>query len=611
VAIRTGNETSDGWAEYSTGPIDGAVWGNGIAAILLTARTTTATSDTLPLDSPRFFPKGGPTLLGTTGFALVDAIEVDVADGEPMAPRACTQSSVASVCGSLGECVYGHCVDGALLWGPVPASADQRRDLVERWEFVGEHLGADRLMAKDAPSVFTPAVLASLEAETTPRAFLGGISQLVAELRDGHTDIGDPPSGDTPFFPYVDPFYNASSGVLDVCLGLAVDDLPGGSGGNVYVVFWVSPTGMLADTVSPGTKLVEVDGLAPDAWMDAVEPRFRPELPNDPTSEPAGRAMIFSSMMSKYAGSAVFSTCTAAGVCTEASIDLGTMTYAWVQGTGDAGVTTGSRSCTPRFVNAVSTWTPADDSAGADVPQYETAGGITSIEVDGFRGVEDEAASNPWHAWEDPFLAAFKAGTNVLIDFRQGHGGHFPLGNFLAHNIRGTSEPYAAFGMPRGDFDVIDPPWLFDPSLQACVLAPFEASDLCGWTAGEIDQSTLPSPPFGGVKIAWLNSNDMSMNDITPGKIVGLPSFQIFAPHPSSGAFGEESNLPPVLGPWLTGSTQVLDFRYGSTLSAAMSASWSSGVGVQPDQVVTQKLSDLLAGQDTVLLAAEAWLQAP
>jgi hypothetical protein len=612
VAIRTGNETSDGWAEYSTGPIDGSLWGDNIAAIILTARYAT-TEDTVPLDAPDFFPGGdapSPSILDPTGYALVDAIEVDPSSGAPMVPSSCTQTNVGSVCGDLGECMFGHCVDGTILWGPVPPS-DQRRDLVQRWEFIAEDLGADRNAASHAPAIFAPSVLSTIEGSTTPRAFFGRATELIAELREGHTHMGEPPSNNTIFHPYEDPFYPEYSGVLDVCLGLAEDDLPGGSGGDVYAVFWVSPTGMLNGTLAPGAKLVQVDGLAPDAWMDSVEPRFRQAMPNDVTSEPSGRALIFSSMMSKFAETAVFSTCTSAGSCTEQTIQVGQMTYAWIQGTKYGGDTINSRPCTPRLVNAVSSWTTADDDTTYDLPLFQTVGSVTSVEVDGFEGYFDSTASNPWHDWEDAFSSAFAAGTNVLIDFRQGHGGKFALGDFLAENIRGTTNPYAAFGVPRGDFDLIDPSWLFDSSLQACAFAPFDVPNLCSWTGSDIDESTTATPPFGGVKIAWVDSDNLSMNDITPKKIVGLPNVQIFGPHPTTGAFGEISYMPPILGSWYVSSTQVLDFRYGASLSEAMAASWSSGIGVPPDQVVTQKLSDLLAGQDTILLAAQAWLEAP
>src|SRR5262249_11683922 len=41
VAIRTGRETSDGWVEYATGPIDGTVLTAPLRAIVLSARYAT------------------------------------------------------------------------------------------------------------------------------------------------------------------------------------------------------------------------------------------------------------------------------------------------------------------------------------------------------------------------------------------------------------------------------------------------------------------------------------------------------------------------------------------------------------------------------------------
>jgi hypothetical protein len=48
--------------------------------------------------------------------------------------------------------------------------------------------------------------------------------------------------------------------------------------------------------------------------------------------------------------------------------------------------------------------------------------------------------------------------------------------------------------------------------------------------------------------------------------------------------------------------------RFGASFGAAVEEGWASGVGVAPDKVVTQKVSDMLAGTDTVLAAAQAWL---
>jgi hypothetical protein len=348
--------------------------------------------------------------------------------------------------------------------------------------------------------------------------------------------------------------------------------------------------------------------MAPDDWIAAVEPRFRPMLPNDATSEPMGRALDLGRLLGKYAASVVFSTCTSEGACTQYTVQVSQIAYDEVLGLGYTSATRSSRYCSPRFIDGVSTWTPADDAEDFDVPLTETTGGITTIEFDGFDGAYDSTASNPWHAWEDPFTQAFTSGSPVLVDARQGHGGHFSLGDWLASQIRSKSDPYAAFAVPRGDYDDIDPSWLFDSSLAACVFASESSPNLCGWTGGDIDESYLASPPGAAVQIAWVDSNDLSMNDIVPKKIAEAPNVRIFGPHPTTGAYGERSELPPIVGPWTSANIQTLDMRFGATLPSAMSAAWASGVGVPPDQIVTQKVSDILAGNDTVLEAARAWL---
>jgi hypothetical protein len=318
--------------------------------------------------------------------------------------------------------------------------------------------------------------------------------------------------------------------------------------------------------------------------------------------------MILARLMSKYASSAVFSSCTALGVCTQTTVPVGEITYEEVNGLGYKTATWNSRICSGRFLDAVSTWTTADDDEDYDVPLTETVGGITSVEFDGFQGAYDSMSKTPYHAWEDPFTQALTSGSPVLIDARQGHGGRFELGYWLDSQIRSTTDPYACFAVPRGDFDDIDPSWLFDPSFSSCVLSSSSSPTLCGWTGGNIDQADLATPPGATVQIAWVDGNDVSMNDITPRNIAEAPNVRIFGPHPTSGAYGEHSELPPILGPWSAAGIQTLDMRFGATLPAAMGAPWASGTGVAPDQIVTQKVSDILGGNDTVLEAARAWL---
>ena len=617
VAIRTGRETSDGWVEYSTGPIDGSLFGNDpIAAIILTARYATE-NGTAALDSFDLAPPDPDTILDSTAYALADAVEVEPAPGSPMPFVQCTQATATTACGSLGECTFGRCVDGSVVWGAVPQAADHRTDLVNRWAFIAEHLGADRRAASNAPTVFSSSSVSTITSATTAPGFYGGLNTLVNSLRDGHTGLGVGPSDYTSFWEGMTTF-NASSDWFDLCFGLAEDDVPGGTGGPVYSVFWMAPASALGASfggkILPGDMLTQIDGETPDAWLDAVGPRFRYTLPNDPTSEPDGRALLLSEALSKYAQTAEFSSCTAAGSCTTKTVAVSAIMEAMLTGTTYGGTsfqnaTTSSRRCTGRFTDSVSTWGPSNDESNDDVPVEESAGGIAILEFDGFEGAYDSTdPSNPYHAWADPFYDALTSGENVLVDARLGHGGKFSLGQWLAHDIRGTTDPYFTFAVPRGAWDTIDPSWLFDPSLATCVDWNDDAPDFCGWTAGHIDESMLSAPPAGTAKIAWVNGDDVSMNDIVPHDIVGAANVRTFGPHPTTGAYGEIAYLPPIVAGWDTGSIQVLDMRFGTSFDTAVASAWESGTGVPPDQVVLQKVSDILGGTDTVLTAAKTWL---
>jgi hypothetical protein len=610
VAVRTGRETSDGWAEYSTGPVDGFVFNAApLSDIILTARVPT-TDGTYALDSDDLAPGTTDQALDSSAYALIDAVEIVPAVGGPMFPHLCTQATVSTICGPLGECVFGTCVDGAAVWGAVPQSSDHRTDLVSRWAFVAEHLGGDRQMAANAPNVFTTTAVSALASETTAPGFWGGLNTLVTSLRDAHTGLGIAPSDGTLFAEGLE-IPGAYSGLLDICLGLAEDDLPSGTGAPVYAVFWVAPESPVGPAfggtpLAVGDMLTEVDGLSPDAWMNGVRPRFGYTLPTDPTSEPASRALIFADAMAKFASAVSFSSCASDGTCTTKQVAVGSLTSAILTTAEYASATSSSRFCTGRFTDSVSTWTPSDDESSVDVPQIETVGNITSVEFDGFEGAfVATSPSAPFPTWQTPMLEAVSMQTNILFDARLGHGGEPFLGSYLAHLIRGTSDPYFALAEPRGTWDVIDPSWLFDSSVATCV---DESAGFCGWLSGTSDESLFASPPAGSFKVAWVNATDLSQNDITPRYLLGASNVQIFGPHPTSGAYGERVYIPAYVAGWALGKTQTLDTRFGSSFATAVAASWESGTGVPPDQVVLQHVSDMLAGNDTVLAAATAWL---
>jgi hypothetical protein len=122
-------------------------------------------------------------------------------------------------------------------------------------------------------------------------------------------------------------------------------------------------------------------------------------------------------------------------------------------------------------------------------------------------------------------------------------------------------------------------------------------------------QQTAGSPAALDAKVAWLNTNDVSENDIVPAMLKGRANLRIFSPFPTYGAFGSRGSLPALVTNMHDGTMALGDSRLGVSVQAAESQSgWLSGTGVPPDQLVTQTLSDVLAGKDTIVSAAREWL---
>ncbi len=597
-AIRTGRETSDGWVEYSTGPVDASEWTAPLRAIVLTARYATNDGASTLVDSA-FGPSqtDPPTILDPTAYAVIDAVEVEPVTGSAFTPAACTQATVDTACGAGAECEFGHCVDAALVWGPLPQASDHRADLITRWAFQAQSLQSDRHSIAIAQTSFT-GVVPAFTAQASPRGYYGQLNQLVTTLRDSHTSLGNPPSADSVVYPIVDSY----SGPLDVCLGLAQDDLD--TGETVFAVYDVGKSPSDSAALAAGDVLTAVDGLAPDTWLATVAPRFVPSLPSDPAADPSRLALLLPKLLGHYASTVTFSRCVVGGTCAPLPvISIGEDAFQLIEANGTYLGST--LLCTPRFQPSVTD--PPSDGAQYDVPVEQTVGAVTSVQFDGFEGAHDDTDPNPWDAWEAPMAAAFGNGSTVLVDARLGHGGKFVLGDWLFQLLRGTDQPYGAFAVPRGAYDDPDPAWLFTAGWSACVSSDL-SQDLCTWSGGQTVFTANASPAGEPSKIAWVNGDDVSMNDIVPRLVQGRSAFRVFGPHPSHGAYGEISAVPPIEPSWSRGSLQVLDMRFGATLAAAEAGTWQSGQGVVPDQLVMQKVSDILTNQDTVLAAAQTWL---
>ncbi len=106
--------------------------------------------------------------------------------------------------------------------------------------------------------------------------------------------------------------------------------------------------------------------------------------------------------------------------------------------------------------------------------------------------------------------------------------------------------------------------------------------------------------PVTDVPVALLLTEDVSASDWLPLGMKGAPKVRLFAPYQTNGGFSTRYSF----GYWL-GMSYVI--AVGDTYLP--DGSTHNGKGVEPDEVVLPKQSDLLAGKDSVFEAALAWVR--
>jgi len=577
-AVRTGRETTDGWAEYSTGPLDGSVWGVPARALVLL---------------PSYYAEPNQTF-------LVDALEIRKVDGKPLEPLACTTQTVDAVCGAEGDCMYGHCVPSSVTWGVLPSPA-HRREIAERWVQFGTRFIGDRNAAQNGEKILAPNARILARNATSSRQFFGGLNRLVNLLRDNHTSFGSP-SNFSNFAPQVD---HGSSSVLGACFGVVDKDLLGGGLG--YAVFRAAETPITGTPLKRGDVLFAIDGRDPKQWVDEVYPAVATTLPNDPAADWGTTAADLSRLIATRASTVTILRCGSSSSCDGAdretfTIDVASAAFKAVTTPVSTTPTPGaSRSfgCTARFSNSVAPPASGGGYTGEDRVDIAVGPvGETRAQFDGFVG------DKKWQSSMSSIFAGSPA--RVLMDARMGHGGYYHTVEYLFNLLRGTSEPMGVLAMGRGAYDMADPPWLF-ARLSKCTN---DRADFWGCYRGNANGffASRAAPPGATSRIAWLNTYDVSANDFMPKLLKGRTNVKIFAPHPTSGAFGSVSQLPSLWSGWSGGSLQVQDARFAPSVAATAGVRWESGHGVEPDTVVAQRLSDALNGVDTILQAATDWL---
>lgn len=577
-AIRTGRETSDGWAEYSTGTIDGSVWGARVVGVVI---------------APSMFSS-------SEGSFVLDAVEIHERAGRPVEATSCTMQTVEAACGPEGDCMYGRCVSSTVTWGPHLGAA-HRAQIAARWNHLLTRVIGDRNSAAIAREIVTPVYRRLAESAASSRHFLGGLNRLVNLVRDNHTSFGSA-SNLSYFAPQVS---QGSSSGLGACFGVVDKDLLGGGLG--FAVFRAHSEPLSGVELRAGDLVVAIDGREPKEWLSDTWAHLATTHPNDPASDWSSLAADLSSLVTARARTVTLLRCGSDAACDEGNrqvftVDIATRAYARV--VGDLPERVGPSqafACTPRFRSAVEV-DPAPNTTGEDaIVSAPGVSGELRAQFDGFVGQQK------WRASMRSVFAPENA--RVLVDARVGHGGYYDTVEFLFNLLRGTSEPMGVVSAGRGAYDAPDPPWIL-PAAKTCATgAGDEWTCFRGSANGFF--TTQASPAAASTRVAWVNSIDVSANDFMPRLIKGRSNVRIFSPHPTSGAFGAVSSLPSFVPGMNGASIQIQDARFADSLDGIDGARWESGHGVAPDVVVVQKLSDTLRGVDTLLVAATDWLVSP
>jgi hypothetical protein len=545
----TGRVTSDGWVELANSHIrvDGA-------------RLTHATLG--------FFSAQG---------AVVDAAEI-IADGDSsdlptIANAACGGAMDGSSCGDQQICVWSTCRNVNGWVPPIPAE----RDAVA--SYLGNRLqllfGPYRERQLDLPAALV--AIDRMKLAKTPWDYWNGFSLAVRRLHDGHTStsgladfvVRNPRplalcflEGDADLSHQVAP---KDADYLDVLVSLAGGDHNLG--------------------LKPGDRLVRVDGMHPIAWARSlIEFNWsQPSISNHVSY--AELASSLRGMISRYANHIEVVRCDVGGLSCGAveTIDVSAIPFD-APGTPFDGVQCDNRP--KRHVPGA----PANHATGETVYQglitdadpaeklygMEWESLFTTNGQDGV-GADLSAAVTQWRA----------DAHGVILDHRTGFGG-----TILAPQILWN------FSVPAKSGDAYFDRFNAEDEMPS--VADGQALWQSALATGQVE--TIGSNnPVTDVPVALLITEDVSASDWLPYGLKGAPKTRLFGPFQTNGGFSTRYSF----GYWLSVGYVA---AVGDTLDAQ--GITFNGHGIEPDQVVLPKQSDLLVGKDTVFEAALAWVRA-
>ncbi len=500
----------------------------------------------------------------------VDALEI-VEAGSFVEETPC-EGALAPTCGDEAVCLSGRCVLGRLHVPPLPDVA-VRDEVVDRMRaLLTIFFGGRKTRLADMPRA-----LARIDAmRTAPTAwtFWNGFASAIRELHDWHTrargDIQNVGGARRLNACFIAGEADASSAVW-----------PRHPAYHDVLVSYVGNTG---SGLAAGDRLVAVDGQHPVAWalgLKTLDWGFWQACDDRVFAEPIER---LKELIPRFASKLTIVKCSPqAGTCEDTlrTIDVATLTD------GDGYV-----ACDNRPVYSLVSNNPGPShDVGYDFFWGQVAGTTSDERIRAliwdtlYGGGEPNGSVNG--TLKKVFKSFKEEARGVILDHRAGNGGTLD-GAETATTLMRAPATALVFRSP------IDSAGFDGPVNAAEGKALFDATKaITPYRVGSADHD--PNLP-----VAVLLHRDGSASDFFPFGVKGAPKTRIFGVGPTAGAFSTFYTLDPP-GP--------IAFQIASGDSISADGETLIGRGVEPDEIVLQRQSDLLAGKDTMVEAALAWLR--
>ena len=502
--------------------------------------------------------------------ADLDGLELVREAAPPVAVKACTKA-YDTACSANEFCASGFCRDGNVTVPGVPTETGGAGILASYIESRLELFFGGKLTRENRLPIAS-AVLASLGSAQSRWEVWNGISTALHRLRDWHTSM----SGPTDF---------EGRGAFPLCFveGEADASQPAGASDASLpdlLVSHGSPDPVASSNLGPGDRIVAIDGLHPVAWMDSLDAidwgywhANDPDVHAEAAERLRNAVRRFASEISIVRCDRTAQTCSA------------TPETLLVKDLPADDEETVYPNCDHRPGYLI----PGPDPVSHRVRgnQVGTVTGTTeeeAIRAMVWNGVYADGQTNPFEAALGTLTTGAKG---VILDHRTGNGGTEIAAELLTQPFRAPALLGAStsFNLTLGLFD-----------------EPFDGLSLFDSRKTSPDDGYyVGSEGFNpNLKTALLLARDGSASDWFPlGMKAASPNVRIFG-RTTAGAFSSffqfdyYGNLA-----WQIASGDYVE-QTGQT---------RIGRGVEPDEILLPKQSDLLQGKDTVALRALAWIR--